>query len=80
MSEPITQEVKADAAQRTWRTLVQGVLATVLVAVIPVVISAIQGGVEAVNWETVRNSAVTAGLMAGLAAVMAILRPVAPTT
>lgn len=75
MSEPITQEVKADAAQRTWRTIVQGLIATVLVAVIPVIYSAIQGGVENVNWETVRNSAITAGLMAGLAAIMAILRP-----
>lgn len=68
-------EVKADANQRTIRTIVQGAIATVLVAVLPLVYTAVANGVEKVQWTNVGFSAATAGLMALITYVMAFLKP-----
>lgn len=81
MSENVSVDVvKSQAKTLPMRTIFQGAVATVLVAVLPLVYTAVQGGVQFTNWSTLGNSALTAGLMAAISFVMAIYRPVALNT
>lgn len=70
--------LKADARQRSFRTVIQGAIATVLVAVLPIVYTGVQSGLDKVNWDVLGWSAGTAAAMAFVSYMMAFLRPIAP--
>lgn len=55
-------DVSKDARNRAWRTLLQGAVVTVMVAVLPVVYGAIvnSGDITAVNWAATGTAALTA--------------------
>lgn len=65
----------SDATQRSVRTLIQGAVVVVLITVIPIVLSAIQGGVDKVDWTATGYAALTAALTAVGSFVMAKLSP-----
>lgn len=69
-------EVKSEAKQRGARTLLQGAIATVLVAVLPVLYAAFSAGVDTINWETLKISALTAGSTALISFAMNWVKPV----
>lgn len=71
--------VKADAKQRSLRTLVQGAIAFVLVSVLPTVQSAIANGIQNVDWQVTGNSALTVGTIALISYIMTFARPVVPS-
>lgn len=69
-------KLKADAKQRSWRTVLQGLGATIVVGVLPLVNSAIANGIDKVNWVALEQSAATAAVMAIISYLMAFMRPV----
>lgn len=69
-------KLKADAKQRSWRTVLQGLGATIVVGVLPLVNSAIANGLDKVNWLALEQSAATAAVMAIISYLMAFMRPV----
>lgn len=75
---PTVQSVKVDATQRGLRTLVQGAVAAVVVAVLPVVSTVISSGIDKVNWQVLEVSTATAAVMALSAYVMAFVKPAIP--
>lgn len=70
-----TTTLKADAKQRSIRSLIQGAIAVVVAAAVAVLTPAIAGGIDKVEWIPVGYSAGTAALMALLAYVMAKVIP-----
>ena len=68
--------VKADAKQRSLRTLAQGAIATVVVTVLPILYAAIYNGIDKINWQTLEQTALTAAMMAFISYLMGVLRPV----
>lgn len=74
-SSPSVATVKVDAKQRGIRTLVQGAAAAIVVAVVPVINAAVTGGVDKINWQVLEVSALTAGIMALSAYVLAFVKP-----
>lgn len=65
--------VAADARNRAWRTVLQGLAATVILAALTAAAGVLQvavGSQEAVDWSAVAGNA---GSAAGVAALMALL-------
>lgn len=60
-AEPIT-----DVANRTVRTFLQGLVAAVLMGVWPVAQAALSGGVESIEWATLRLSLINAAVTAAV--------------
>ena len=71
----MASEVNKEALSRSWRTLVQGAIATVLITVIPVFQAALTSGVENVNWELTGAAALTAALTSISSYVYNLLKP-----
>jgi len=65
-----TPEVKTDAKDRSFRTALQGLVALLVVNVVPVVNAAVEGGLDKVNWEMVGYSAGTAAVVTVLSWLM----------
>lgn len=72
----VVASTKADANQRTWRTAVQGLLATVVLTVFPIVQGAIAGGLDKVNWTVTGYAAGTAAVITFISWAMAYAKPV----
>lgn len=64
-----------DVKSRTVRTIVQGAIAIVIMAVVPILQAALADGIETVDWAVTGAAALTAGIMALLAFIMAELKP-----
>lgn len=62
MTEPLT----TDAKNRSWRTLLQGLVASVLLGIWPIVQAALNNGILSVDWSTLRLSAINAAATAGV--------------
>lgn len=72
-------DAKADAKDRAWRTLAQGIVVTVLVAIVTAFGTAVSSPeFELLTWDSWRTAATTAGTAAMISIVAYIQRLVSP--
>lgn len=63
MADP---SLSKDAQNRSWRTLLQGLVAAVLMGVWPIISAAVTGGVENIEWMVLRLSLINAAVTAAV--------------